>query len=166
MADPGFPVGGAGRAPIRGGCGPPTWALFGENVCKNERIGSHRGRAPGTPPLDPPMIVEQPGNPRCPVASFEKYLSKLDRSINILFQQLKKNIHPDYTDCDIWYHKKVVGKETIAAWLKTISTQSRCSQIYTNHCLHYTTVAAMKKSENNYSIPDIVSVIGHRNYQT
>ena len=38
------------HAPIMGGCGPPTWALFGENVCKNERIGSHRGRAPGTPP--------------------------------------------------------------------------------------------------------------------
>ena len=31
--------------------------FFGENVFKNERIGSHRGwRAPGTPPLDPPMV--------------------------------------------------------------------------------------------------------------
>ena len=48
VADLGFPVGG--RAPVRGGHGPLTWALFGENVCKNERIGSHRGRAPGTPP--------------------------------------------------------------------------------------------------------------------
>ena len=38
-----------------GGHGPPTWARFGENVCENERIGSHGGRAPGTPPLDPPM---------------------------------------------------------------------------------------------------------------
>ena len=64
VADPGFPVGGGGRAPvrggrgpIRGGRGPPMWALFGENVCENERIGSHRGgRAPGTPPLDPPML--------------------------------------------------------------------------------------------------------------
>ena len=36
VADPGFPVGGRG---------PPTWALFGENVCENERIGSHRGGA-------------------------------------------------------------------------------------------------------------------------
>ena len=53
VADPGFPVGG--HAPI-GGHGPPMQALFGENVFKNERIGSHRGwRAPGTPPLDPPM---------------------------------------------------------------------------------------------------------------
>ena len=54
VADPGFPVGGV--HPL-GGRGPPTWALFGENVCENERIGSHRGRAPGTAPLDPPMSL-------------------------------------------------------------------------------------------------------------
>ena len=36
VADPGFPVGGRGRGPL-------TRALFGENVCTNERIGSHRG---------------------------------------------------------------------------------------------------------------------------
>ena len=47
VADPGFPVGG--RGPIRGH-GPPIRALFGENVCENERVGSCRGRAPGTPP--------------------------------------------------------------------------------------------------------------------
>ena len=48
VADPGFPVGG--RAPV-GGRGPPTWALFSENVCKNERIGFHGGgHVPGTPP--------------------------------------------------------------------------------------------------------------------
>ena len=54
MADPGFPIGGV---LLLGGHGPPTQVLFGENVCKNERIGSHRRwRAPGTaPPLDPPM---------------------------------------------------------------------------------------------------------------
>ena len=46
-ADPGFPVGARG---------PPTWALFGENVCKNERIGS-RGRGVHRKFLyvDPPM---------------------------------------------------------------------------------------------------------------
>ena len=55
MADPGFPVGG-GVHPL-GGHGPPTWALFGENVCENETIGSHRGGAcAGHAPLDPPML--------------------------------------------------------------------------------------------------------------
>ena len=40
--DPGFSVGG--RGPILGGFWLPTWALFSENVCENERIGSCRGR--------------------------------------------------------------------------------------------------------------------------
>ena len=49
VVDPGFPVGGC--APIGGGRGPPTQVLFSENVCKNERIGSHGGwRVPDTPP--------------------------------------------------------------------------------------------------------------------
>ena len=50
--DPGFSVGGAWTH--FGGFWPPTWALFSENVCENERIGSCRGRAPARP-LDPPM---------------------------------------------------------------------------------------------------------------
>ena len=48
VADPGFPVGG-GVDPL-GGCEPLMRALFGKNGCKNERIGSHRGSAPGMPP--------------------------------------------------------------------------------------------------------------------
>ena len=49
VVDPGFPVGGGMH--LLGGCGPLTWALFGENVWENERIGPHRGwHAPSTPP--------------------------------------------------------------------------------------------------------------------
>ena len=40
-----------------GGRRPPTWALFGKNVCENERIGSHRGRAPGTSPRSANTIM-------------------------------------------------------------------------------------------------------------
>ena len=35
----------------------PTPVLFGENVCKNERIGSHKGRAPDTPPRSANEVV-------------------------------------------------------------------------------------------------------------
>ena len=38
-----------------GGRGPLTWALFSENVCENERIGSHRGACARHAPPDPPM---------------------------------------------------------------------------------------------------------------
>ena len=54
VADPGFPVGGHG--PRRGGHGLPRQLHFENFVCQNERIWTLRGRAPGTPPLDPPMI--------------------------------------------------------------------------------------------------------------
>ena len=55
VADPGFPMGGHG--PTGGGRGPLTWALFDKNVCENERIVSHRGRACAQhTPLDPPML--------------------------------------------------------------------------------------------------------------
>ena len=33
-----------------GGRGPLAWELFGKNVCKNERIGSHGGVYPARPP--------------------------------------------------------------------------------------------------------------------
>ena len=55
VADPGFPLGG--HAAVRGR-GPLTWVLFGENVCENERIGSHMGwYAPGTPPRSAIVIT-------------------------------------------------------------------------------------------------------------
>ena len=41
VADPGFSVGGMN--PFGRGRGPPMQGLFGENVCENERIGSHKG---------------------------------------------------------------------------------------------------------------------------
>ena len=49
--DPGFPAGG--RRAVEGRP-PPMWALFGKNVCENERIGScwrggtHRRRPLGS----------------------------------------------------------------------------------------------------------------------
>ena len=47
VADQGFPVRGmdlsGGHVNPLEGHGPLMWALFGKNVCENERIGSHRG---------------------------------------------------------------------------------------------------------------------------
>ena len=51
-----MPFSGGSRISRRGERGPPTWVLFGKNVCKNERIGSRRGGVrPARPALDPPM---------------------------------------------------------------------------------------------------------------
>ena len=47
VADPGFLVGGAWTH-WGGGHGLPTQALFGKNVCQNERIGSCSGGGGGS----------------------------------------------------------------------------------------------------------------------
>ena len=53
VADPGFPVGGGGGgAEPLGGRQPLIWVLFGENMCKNERIGSCWGGG-GCAPVAP-----------------------------------------------------------------------------------------------------------------
>ena len=50
VEDPGFPVGERGRQ-------PRMQALFGENVCQNEKIGSCWGRGLlRQHSLDPPLI--------------------------------------------------------------------------------------------------------------
>ena len=47
---------GGCRISRRGGRGLPRQLRFANFVCQNERIWTLGGRAPGTPPLDPPMI--------------------------------------------------------------------------------------------------------------
>ena len=56
-ADPGFPIGG-GANPRWRGHQPPTHLLFGENICKNERIWSCWGGGGARRKLlyvDPPL---------------------------------------------------------------------------------------------------------------
>ena len=44
---------------IGGGRGPPRQLRFKNFACQNERNWTRRGgRAPGAPPLDPPMILQ------------------------------------------------------------------------------------------------------------
>ena len=45
VADPGFSIGGR-LHPLGGGAWTSNAVLFGENVCENERIGSHGGLGP------------------------------------------------------------------------------------------------------------------------
>ena len=52
VVDPGFPEGGS--RPV-GGRRPLMQALFSENVCENERIGSRGRGVARARPQDPPM---------------------------------------------------------------------------------------------------------------
>ena len=56
VTDPGFPQGGGGREPSKGGAWTHNFAEFSQKLHKIERIWMPRGgRASLTPPLDPPL---------------------------------------------------------------------------------------------------------------
>ena len=82
-----------------------------------------------------------PGNPRCPVASFEKYLAKLNSESDVFWQRpiTTRVVMEDWC----WYDRAAVGKNTLASKMKTLSVEAKLSTIYTNHCLRWTHVVSI-----------------------
>ena len=74
------------------------------------------------------LVFELRGNPKCPVQSFEKYLSKLNPDCQYLFQRLKTEPKDS-----IWYDKQYIGKATHGAKMKEIPLHAKLSKIYINH---------------------------------
>ena len=66
-----------------------------------------------------PLIMEQRESARCPVASFETYMARVDHSVNCFFQQPKRHVSPNFDE--IWYTKIPVGEGTISDFLKVCS---------------------------------------------
>ena len=92
----------------------------------------------------------------CPVASFKKYLSKLNPSIDTLFQRPRS----EGNDHRPWYDAQVVGIKTLEKMMKTISVDAGLSQIYTNHCIRATCITTL--DEVGFPARHIMSVSGHR----
>ena len=59
MVEPGFPVGVGGGHRPHWGHQPLTWALFGRNICENERIGSRGEAARWQWSMDPPLVKKR-----------------------------------------------------------------------------------------------------------
>jgi len=78
-------------------------------------------------------MYSMPGNPRCPVASFEKYVAKLHRELGDFWQ--KPMVKPVTLDQLWWYENSAVGQNTLSSKMKTLSVEARLSTVYTNHCL-------------------------------
>lgn len=68
----------------------------------------------------------------CPVASFVKYVSKLNPKCEALCQRPRNSF--DNSD-KYWYEDKPLGKNTLAVMMSNISKQANLSQEYTNHCV-------------------------------
>ena len=88
-------------------------------------------------------MYQLPGNPKCPVLSFEKYISKLNSEMDCFWQKPATKTATEETEC--WYEKFPVGVNTLVRKMKTLSVEANLSAIYTNHCLRATCITARRK---------------------
>ncbi|KAK6307526.1 hypothetical protein J4Q44_G00226740 [Coregonus suidteri] len=101
-------------------------------------------------------MFEHPGNPLCPVASLEKYLSNSPENALAFY------LHPRRGEC-IWdsilYTSESMGVKYLAALLPKIC-RAAGTTTYTHHSIRTTTV--QKLANAGLEAREIMSVSGHR----
>jgi hypothetical protein len=98
-------------------------------------------------------IVEIQGAQKCPLRIIKKYISKLSDNEFLWQVPLKR------TDKETWYERKL-GKNAIASFMKTISTECALSKTYTNHSLRASACTIL--GELGFSDIDVQAVSLHK----
>ena len=88
-------------------------------------------------------MYETPGSIQCPVASFEKYISKLNSNCSAFWQKPATNASEN-EPC--WYKNIPVGKNSLYNKMKNLSHSAQLSTVYTNHCLRATCITTLDHS--------------------
>jgi hypothetical protein len=102
------------------------------------------------------IMPERPGDPLCPVASFERYVSKLNPNSSRLWQYPKDT----FTDDDpCWYYNRSIGMNALRGFMPNLSKAAGLSQAYTNHCIRATSATLLSEL---YCSADIMAVTGHK----
>ena len=101
-------------------------------------------------------MYENTENPTlCPVRAFKLYLSKLNPSLDLLWQRPKAFNNFNESDRDS-YCNDPLCKNTLGSLMKTISVECKLSKVYTNHCI----VSVL--DNNNFKARHIMRVSGHK----
>lgn len=96
------------------------------------------------------------GDPLCPVAAMDRYLSLLNSNLNCLWQKPNDKFRDDGR----WYCNMPVGHNTLGQMMKRMSLAAGLSQIYTNHCTRAT--ASKTLGDASFDRSDIIKITGHR----
>ncbi|XP_050954722.1 zinc finger MYM-type protein 2 isoform X1 [Labeo rohita] len=88
-------------------------------------------------------MYEEPGNPLCPVASLEKYLSKIPSDAKALYLQPKRTYV--ITD-EMWYTSFPLGVNYLSQMLPKICKEAGMRTTYTNHSLRLTAIQRLTES--------------------
>ena len=79
------------------------------------------------------IMPENKTDPLCPVKSFREYLSHLHPDNKYMWQYAADKLNPQKPD--IWFTRKNIGKNPLAAFMSDVSKKCKLSQIYTNHSI-------------------------------
>ena len=111
---------------------------------------------------DKNLLLEEPGNPGCPVKSFEIYVAKLNPQNEAFFQgPLRDRMHPHEKP---WYRNQPTGVNTLAKMMKNISKAAGLSLEYTNHCVQGTATTNLHRA--GFNLREIQSVTKHKNMES
>ena len=103
-------------------------------------------------------MPEMPGNPHCPVASFEKYVSKLDPECNSLWQRQRSTL---WLSDGVWY-SKAVGLNALSTFMSELSKVCKLSQVYSNHSIRIT--GSLVHTRNLHHPLQVMAVAGRDNH--
>lgn len=117
---------------------------------------NHRGDTADSDDKSPRMY-EEPGNERCPVNSFEKYLAKLHPVNKWLWQKPREGFEEEDS---VWFCNVPVGKNTLGNMMQKISQEANLSKMYTNHCIRATCISVL--DECGYEARHIIGLSGHK----
>ena len=88
-------------------------------------------------------MPEMPGNPRCPVASFLKYVSKLNPACNSLWQRQRSTM---WISTDRVWYGRAMGVNVLSTFMSDLSKTCKLSQVYKNHSLRITGSSAHNRN--------------------
>ena len=89
--------------------------------------------------------------------AFKLYLSKLNETVDILWQRPKTKLH----NLDgHWFDAAPIGRDPLNSTMKEISKSAKLSMIYTNHCIRASVVTNL--NEMGYEARDIMATTGHK----
>ena len=115
---------------------------------------------------DNAIMYEQKGHPRCPVASYRKYIRHLDPSCDSLLPYALDHINyvqkgHVWQGKDIWYTTDPIGENPLGKLVKKISIKEKLSKVYTNHCIRASVITRL--SRKGVEDRAIANLTNHRN---
>lgn len=98
---------------------------------------------------------------KCPVKSFEKYLSHLNPACDSLWQRPRD---AKYVITNVWYCNIPVGEKMLGNMMPNMCKKYSLSKRYTNHCLRVTSLQLLE--DQNIEGRHIIRISGHKNVES